>query len=177
MVFLVMVNNCVNYIKNIDFNILKPNRAGVIVYTVYKKKTYFILGIDTKSGDVTDFGGGVSFKKENALIGGLREFAEETLGIFGNISINEIGNCVSVYDDNNLIIFIPLQFNIAEKYYEFLERIQYIENPEVMDLKILNKKEFISLINGKHVDGTLMYDRIRDFLSNTKLNSDFMRLL
>src|SRR5437762_557673 len=87
------VSSCkINYIKDIDINKLKSSRSGVIVYTVYKNKTYFILGIDTKSGDITDFAGGVSLKKENVLEGGLRELAEESLGIFGEISVEEIKN-------------------------------------------------------------------------------------
>jgi len=112
-------NSCrVDYIKNIDFMTFRPKRSGVIVYTKYKKSTHFISGIDNESGDVTNFAGGVSYKNknENGLIGGLREFSEESLGIFGYISVDEIKNCLAVYDQNDLIIFIPLNINIALKY-------------------------------------------------------------
>jgi len=163
------VSNCkINYIKDIDINKLKTNRSGVIVYTVYKNKTYFILGIDTKSGDITDFGGGVSFKKENVLDGGLRELAEESLGIFGKISADEIKNYLAVYDENNLIIFLRLNIDLVAKYHEFRERIKSVNNPEVKDLKFLDKQSFITLCNGGKISNTIMYDRIRNLLSVAK---------
>src|SRR5580765_1728257 len=103
------VNSCkVNYIKNIDFNTFRPKRSGAIPYTVYKKKIYFITGQDGESGNITDLAGGVSYKIENGLSGGLRELSEESVGIFGEIKVDEIKNCVGVYDNNNLIIFIPV---------------------------------------------------------------------
>jgi len=173
------IDNIANltYAKNININNIRPSRAGVIAYTVYKKKTYFILGIDTKSGDITDFGGGISLKREDALQGGLREFSEETLGIFGKITVDEIKNSLVIYDDKNLIIFIHLSFDICEKYFEFQKRVKQCEKPEVIDLKFLDKKAFLSLINGNNVDGSVLYDRIRTVLSNTKSKVNFFNLL
>ena len=170
--------NCeVNRVKDLDLNKFKPTRAGVIVYTVYKRKVYFIGGIDTKSGEFTDFGGGVSYKTDqNALTGGLRELSEESLGIFGTISLDEIQECVAVYDENNLITFIPFNINIKSKYYEFMDRLKFCKHPEVRDLTILDKKQFISLINGNNVGGTMMYTKVRDLLANGRKNN-FMRYL
>ena len=172
------VSNCkINYIKDIDLNKIKPNRSGVIIYTVYKHRTYFILGIDTKSGDITDFGGGVSFKRENFLDGGLRELMEESLGIFGEISTDEIKNFLAVYDENNIITFIRLDIDIKDKHREFKERIKSVNNPEVKDLKILDKQKFIALCNGSKVSDTVMYDRIRTLLSTAKQEYEFLRYL
>lgn len=170
--------NCqVNRVKNLDLNNFKPARAGVIIYTMYKGKVYFIGGIDTKTGEFTDFGGGVSYKTDqNALTGGLRELTEESLGIFGAIGLDEIQECVVVYDDANMIIFIPLNIDINSKYLEFLNRLKYFKHPEVKDLNFLDKKQFLALINGDIVDGTIMYVRIRNLLANGYKNN-FMRYL
>ena len=170
-------NNCsVEYVKTLNLNTFKPLRSGVIVYTIYKGKTYFILGIDTASGNITDFGGGISFKRENALTGGLREFSEETLGVFGNIDVEEIKNCIAVYNEKEIIIFVPFEINIKSKYLEFINRVKQVENPEVIDLSVLSKKQFISLIDGKDVNGVTMYDKIRNLLSLGK-NKNFIRYL
>ena len=170
-------DNCkVEYVRKLNLNTFRPLRAGVIVYTIYKGKTYFILGIDTASGNITDFGGGISFKRENAITGGLREFSEETLGIFGSIDVDEIKNCVSVHNDKEVIIFVPFKINIESKYLEFMSRVKQVENPEVMDLFILNKKQFISLIDGRDINGITMYDKIRNLLSLGK-NKNFIRYL
>lgn len=167
----------VDRIKNIDFSTFKPVRAGVIVYTFHKHKTFFILGIDTKSGDVTDFAGGVSFKKEDPLSGGLRELMEESLGIFGNIRVDEIINCISVYDKENLIIFVPINIDINSKIDEFSFRVKHLRNPEVIKLKILSKKDFVALIDGNSIGENVMYDRIRNLLLSGKNSHNLLRSL
>ena len=166
-----------NYVKDIDFSKYKPKRAGVIIYTVYKNKMYFILGKDHKSGNITDFGGGISAKCETGITGGLRELSEESLGIFGKITIEEIKNCLAVYDENNLIIFIPIHVDIFNKYNEFSYRVAQIKNPEVSDLTILDKKQFLALINGKSIHGTIMYEKVRNLLSGTRMVNNFIRYL
>jgi len=166
----------VSYIKDIDLKNIKPSRSGVIIYTVQSNKTYFILGLDTKSGDITDFGGGVSLKKETVLSGGLRELEEESLGIFGQISVDEINNCLAIYDNENIIMFIRLNIDINGKYQEFLTRIKGMNNPEVKDLRFYDKKSFINLVEGNMV-GNIMYDRIRNLLSAAKKEYEFLKYL
>jgi len=166
----------INYVKDIDVKNIKSSRSGVIVYTVYKNNTYFILGIDTKSGDITDFGGGVSFKREDVITGGLRELAEESLGIFGIISKDEIKNCLAVYDEDNIIIFIRIDIDINSKYNEFTKRIKCVNNPEVKDIKFYRKKDFIDLFEGNFI-GHIMYDRIRNLLCTAKNKYEFLRFL
>lgn len=173
------VGNCkINYIREIDITKIKPSRSGAIVYTVYKNKTYFIMAIDTESGNVTDFAGGVRYvKKENVLDGGLRELTEESLGIFGEISIEEIKNFLAVYDEDNLIIFIRLNIDIKSKYEEFKNRLKCIHNPEVNDLRFLDKQAFIALCNGDKVGDNIMYTRIRLLLKEAKTKYEFFKYL
>jgi len=147
------------------------------VYTTLRKKLTFIAGIDYESGDITDFAGGVSVKTENGLIGGLRELTEESLGIFGKINPEEIKNCIAVYDEDNLIIFIPIRIDVSKKYQEFNYRVGLIKQPEVRSLSILTKRQFISLINGGDVGGMVMYDKVRNLLSGSRNGHNFMRYL
>lgn len=167
----------VDRVKNLDFSLLKPSRAGVIVYTQYEGKIYFISGIDNKTGEVTDFGGGVSYKIDtNALSGGLREFMEESLGIFGAINLEEIKDCPVVYDPNNIIIFVPMKIDMELVYTEFINRLKYFPVPEVKDITFLNKHQFLALISGEVVGGTVMYDKVRNLLSGGR-RRNFMRYL
>lgn len=170
----------IDYIKNIKLSKVKPNRSGVIIYTIYKGKLYFILGVDSKSGDITDFGGGVAFKSrgENGITGGLRELKEESLGIFGTINSNEIGKCLALYDKNTIIIFVPLKIDLQSKYMEFLYRVKAYPNPEVTDLRFFNKKQFISLITDNTDNASLqMYHRIKSLLMDGHMRHNFMKLL
>ena len=62
-------------------------RSGVIPYVKRRGDIYFLLGVDTETGEWSDFGGGVK-SNENALFGGLRECFEEIRGI---IDFHELG--------------------------------------------------------------------------------------
>ena len=93
-------------VKDFDCKIHRPQRAGVIMYTIINDEVLFGMGLDTRTHDITDFGGGVSYKiDKNAIIGALREFREETLEIFNKINMDDIMNSKVIYDENNLIIF------------------------------------------------------------------------
>lgn len=62
---------------------LNNERAGVIVYTIRNDELYFLLGIDRKTRELTDFGGGCKNKNNETLVDSAwREFCEESCGIF-----------------------------------------------------------------------------------------------
>jgi hypothetical protein len=73
-------------LRQVDLFKSKQLRAGVIAYIEVpgpvRPQLYFCLGLDQRTGDITDFGGGVTKKDSTALHAALREFHEETLGIF-----------------------------------------------------------------------------------------------
>lgn len=54
-------------------------RAGIIPYFIYRDVVYLVLGIDSKSGDVADFGGGCR-RDATPITCALRELREETRG-------------------------------------------------------------------------------------------------
>jgi hypothetical protein len=156
-------------VKNFDLDNLKPQRAGVIMYTIIDNTAYFGMGLDTKTNDITDFGGGVSYKTDyNAIYGALREFQEETLCIFKKIHIDDIANSPVIYDLNNLIIFIYVELNptdICNKFNEKFIKIskQKLNNknePEVCGIVWLNfeQLDFCIKTNG------IMFYRVKKFL-------------
>lgn len=173
----------IDYVKNIKKANIKPSRSGVIVYTMYKHKMYFGLGVDNNTGDLTDFAGGVAYKKrnENCITGGLREHKEESLGIFGDISSDEIDRCLAVYNSTTLIIFIPLKIDIPSKHLEFLKRVKRCPNPEVADIRFFNKRQFLDLITSPTNEGPedkkIMYHRIKHLLQAGYTQHNFIRLL
>src|SRR5579863_2519100 len=150
----------IDYIQNINFSDFHPMRSGAIVYTFIKGKIYFIFGVDANSKNITDFAGGVAIKTEDSITGGLREFCEESLGIFGLITTEEIKKCLAIYDSNNLIMLVPLKLDLEKKYQEFLKRVNRLKNPEVIDLYICDKRQLINLVASKGSEH-IMYDRIR----------------
>ncbi len=74
---------------------------------------YFCLAVDSKYGNLTDFGGGV--KKYETFAGAAsRELEEESLGVF-KIGPETIYNCsTAVYDFNTIIMFLRIEDSRTE---------------------------------------------------------------
>lgn len=159
-------------IANLNLECVKPQRAGVIIYTVYNDMVYVGMGVDMKTHDLTDFGGGISYKKDrNVVAGALREFNEETLGIFRKLSIEDVMTSAVLYDDTyNLIIFLHIDVDpnvVSEK---FLNRFNEVPKAEICGIQWLTWEEF-----QKHVNTPgIIFSRVQKFL---KRAGDFSSLL
>lgn len=149
-------------VKEINLNMVKPPRAGVILYTKMNNEFYFGLGIDNDSKELTDFGGGISYKErdKNVIEGALREFKEETLGIFGHIQFEDVLEAPIIYNNDILILFkyTDLDPNFIRN--EFLIAYQHHQNCEVSDIVWLSTSELKHQImtRGK------MFSRVQNFL-------------
>ncbi len=149
-------------VHELDLNTIKPPRAGVIIYTKIDNEIYFGLGIDNASKEITDFGGGISYKErdKNVILGALREFKEETLGIFGSLSYMDVIDSPVIYNTLNLIIFKYIDMDPDLINHLFLEAYQNHINPEVSGILWMNTNEFKHCImtRGK------MFFRVQNFL-------------
>lgn len=155
-------------VSELDLNIVKPQRAGVIIYTKIDNEIIFGLGVDTLSKEYTDFGGGISYHKDkNVILGALREFKEESLGIFGEVDFNHVLNSYVIYNNNNLIIFYYINLNPTVINDVFLLNYnQTVKDnivPEVCEIKWMNMTEFKKNIatRGK------MFHRVQVFLQQS----------
>ncbi|CAH6420553.1 Hypothetical protein HVR_LOCUS1221 [uncultured virus] len=102
-------------VQNIDLKCVRPSRAGVIMYTVFNGSTYFGLGLDSRTHDLTDFGGGVVYRTDgDAICGALREFDEEILRTIKPMTPEDVKSYPVIYDDNNLIIFAHVNVDPEE---------------------------------------------------------------
>lgn len=153
---------------------ITPERAGVILYTVYQKQLYIGLAVDSASHDLTDFGGRVYYDADlNCITGSLREFHEETLGIFDPISADLVEDYTTVYDNNNLIMFLHLNVNpntVSEKFLSVHNKHVTLmgdsahRNLEVCGITWLTISAFIAAVD-KY--GTI-YERVRKVLQHVK---------
>ena len=152
-------------VKEIDLNLIKPSRAGVILYTKIGNETYFGLGIDTGSKELTDFGGGISYKErdKDVILGALREFKEETLGIFPT-KVEDVLESLVIYNGQNLTIFKSIVVEDVEELcylrHLFLKTHQKQSHAEVSDIVWMTMNEFKHAImtRGK------MFFRLQNFL-------------
>lgn len=136
----------VNYCRNVNWKLENQKRAGVIVYTTYKNQLIFGLGIDSQSGNVTDFGGQVNSQDSSPLTGGLREFSEETLNVFGFLTEEQVSDFVVVYSSEMLIVFAHLNFDLKTTHRLFESRMNSLKKTEISSLVWLSDKQFFQLI-------------------------------
>ena len=150
-------------VKEIDLNTIKPPRAGVIIYTKHHNEIYYGLGIDNATKEITDFGGGISYKErdKNVILGALREFKEETLGIFGNITYKEVLESPVIYNKHTLIIFKYVDLEPSMVRELFLQTHQkQVRVSEVCDIIWMTTNELKNCVmtRGK------MFFRVQTFL-------------
>lgn len=135
-------------IKNIkEFNKLKIIGGGCIPYFKKNGKIFIILGRESKkmkwseSGLYADFGGHIEPNETNieCLI---REFVEESMGIFGNISkmtklVNKSDNRLKIINDGDSILFFEIKEckqieyiydNIFKSTYDMLQEDKQYDN-------------------------------------------------
>ncbi len=154
------------YIKNMDLRKQKQKRSGFIIYSVVDDKIIYGMGIDSNSGEITDFGGGVESDDKNVICAGLREFTEETLLSFGILDEKDTSEFFSIYSDSVMITFAHLDFNMDEVTKHFdSERIKVKETGkiEVDRLVWMTHDELTKCVR---TNSPKMYERVRRLINN-----------
>jgi len=145
----------------VDKSVQRQKRSGIILYTMIDNEIYIGMGVHSHSHDFTDFGGSVK-KNEDVIKAAIREFTEETLFIFNDISISNILNCMCVYDNYNIIIFVPISMNIEDINNRFYKscacrKINKLENCCIAWIKI---EEFVECL----YKSDIVYSRVSNLL-------------
>jgi hypothetical protein len=139
----------INKVKNVDFNMLKLKRCGIVPFCFKDNDVIFYLGVDTKTDEITDFGGSINISiRETPIQCAIREFKEESLDTFDDQCLLNINECLCVHDIYRIVIFV----NVPNKDYSdiFNKKKELIETPlEVKDIVSFNSHEFKLLSKGK----------------------------
>ena len=90
-------------------NTQTQQRAGVILYYSKGNKKYFVAGLDYETNEITDFGGHICKRDNNIVETALREFNEETRGLFNDyVDIDSLYDCPAIYNDVVVIVFVRI---------------------------------------------------------------------
>jgi len=150
------------YMKQLDLTKNRIRRAGVVVYSVIGDEIYFGLGVDSKHSEITDFGGSVENRDKDAIDGAIREFREESLNAFGNLTRSMISNCFVMHDASTLIVFVHLSIDPQEVSNRFELARRTAKTPEVDAIVWLSKDQLQSEIN-KEKD-SIIYSVVRQLM-------------
>lgn len=116
-------------------------RAGVIPFCFKNNVLWFCFGVDKRTGELTDFGGGTK-KWETPLEGAARELFEESSGLFNEYSnrpeLNPLNSTICISRNEMTLIFMPVsnsymnikKNNISDE----IESIVWLTRRDVMDL-------------------------------------------
>jgi hypothetical protein len=166
----------VKRVSDVDWSRIRPPRAGIVVYTRVNDELLLCFGIDATYKTATDFGGGVSYRRDGtALQGALRELSEESLSIFDPIASDRIQNGLAIYDEITLIIFIHLDVDpvTINGKFEVSVKKQPSSELEISEILWLNVSQMQVLLDRDHDNGG-MYNRARILLRRA---GDFYRQL
>ena len=154
----------------------RNERAGIIIYTIKNGEIFFLLGIDRRTRELTDFGGGCKNKqnKESLIDAGWREFKEESCGIFEDVISKENLYSSIVVTNNNYdtaIFFVKVDNSWLETAEESFKNAQRILKS--LDINTESEEENIAIkwIHEKHFKEIAfnrkkqcMWSRIQSFL-------------
>lgn len=143
------------------------SRAGIIVYRKIGPHIEYVMGVDRKSGDISNFGGTIELSDGSPITAAIREFLEESLGVFGSPSASRMENCVAIYDDREVIIFYQLQYDKDKIVSRFNNTVT--SSSEMQSLRFYSGKQFIELIAN---NSEPMYDRVRSLIVTAYFNHD-----
>lgn len=117
-------------VSDLSLSTVRPGRAGIIVYTTIGDKRVYGFGIDRKTLEITDFGGGVRYLDRgdnigdgNVILGAIREFREESLDVLGSLGPSDLVDCTSVYNRRLMIILVPVKICPIKSVEEFNKKI------------------------------------------------------
>jgi len=160
-------------IKHLNWANYRPQRAGIIPYIIREDEILFAFGLDSKFRELTDFGGGISYKKDKtAVVGALRELKEESLGIFGDLKPKDLENSFVVYNLEMMIVFYLIEADPRGKNNLFHERLKAEKNPEVCDVVWLDEEELRRSLDPK---SRIIYLRVRRLLAEAGNFYDYLR--
>lgn len=165
--------------------IKKIERCGVIPYTIINGELHFLMSQNFKYREYGDFGGGVKADDRNIIDSAVREFFEESLGIFDAkfyrpetyqralIYMSRKMAIIFHYVDPVILIEAP---SIFEK--RFLARQREGLNSEVCSIKLISEKFLDLLLASRRTGNGEIWVRVRNFLNEnlTMMNRALLKI-
>lgn len=175
-------------VRDLDFSnnsTFRPKRVGIVPVVDLFGVKYYCFGVDRIHQEITDFGGGVRYRRDySALAAATREFHEESLGVFGKLLTYQLQNDIAIYDDDNLIVIhCNDEIDIPQKVSLFNENCKQEVRPEVSAIIWFSVEEVRHLVykdtplkpimytyGAEHYDTKkfVMYDKVKWLLRRSK---------
>lgn len=137
-----------------------PARAGILLYD--DEGVY--MGIDNFTQELTDFGGEINYINEDTIKGSIREYDEETLHTFPELTWSDIFNCDVVLSDNIAMFLVRVKGDMTEYIKKFKLKKNITRVVELTDIKYIKRED---------LDDYCIYKRIRPLVKYAVENYDW----
>ena len=141
----------INYIKHIPPERFKRvTRSGIIPYCLYRNKVWISMAVDSRSGDLCDFGGQVNDLDCTPIDTALREFTEESLCAHGLFKPEDLKDSVCSLSERSMLIFLHVRAFPARVMSKFKEKAKACQrNLEVKDIKFFDLENFKKIMDNQ----------------------------
>lgn len=153
-------------VREINWLDRKYVRAGIIPIVEQGNVQFFGFGVENGIAAIGDFGGKIERWDRDALDAAIREYYEESFGVFGDITRDMLQNCFVLDGIDTAEILLP----VSGPLYQYTERFHQMgisSEHEVQSVIWLSRRQLLTAIDSQEVsfEGTKiyhMYDRIRN---------------
>lgn len=154
-------------VRDINWNDRKFIRAGVIPVAEQGGVKFFAFGVENGVAAIGDLGGHREKQDRDTLDSAIREYQEEGLNVFGNITREMLQDCFVLEGKDTAEILFPVPpplYQYTEKFRQLLgDNIDH----EVQSIIWLSRHQLLLAIDSQEAafDGTKifhLYSRIRD---------------
>lgn len=137
-------------VADIDWKNTKIVRGGIIPYYDYPEIRLYAFSIENGSGSLCDFGGHIEPEDNDLLDAIIREYYEESFGVFGKYTREEILTCKAMAGTETYQILVPSKLNPRDTINLFRQKLKHIQpsiSHEVQGIVWLSKNQIYNIIS------------------------------
>jgi hypothetical protein len=154
-------------VKDIDWNDRKYIRAGIIPVIEHKGIKFFGFGVENGVAAIGDFGGHREKIDRDALDAAIREYREEALNVFGELTRDMLQDYFVLEGTDTVEILLPITGSLYYYTERFNKMVGDNTEHEVQSIIWLSRRQLLTAIDSQEAafEGTKiyhMYNRIRD---------------
>lgn len=156
-------------VRDMSWNNRKYIRAGIIPMIEQNGVRFFAFGVENGVAAIGDFGGHVERHDRDALDAAIREYREESLNVFGEITREMLQDCYVLDGVDTAEILFPVVGPLYQYTKRFNELVGDNLQHEVQSVIWMSRRQLLTALDSQEYafEGTKiyhMYGKIRDVI-------------
>lgn len=163
-------------VRDVDWNDRRLVRAGIIPFVEQGGIRFYGFGVENGVAAIGDFGGHRERIDKDCLDAAIREYKEEGLNVFGELTRSMLQNYSVIEGTDTVEILLPVKGSMYSYSEKFRKMIGNNINHEVQDIIWLSRKQLLTAIDSQEVvfDGIKIYHMYTRIQNTVHLNRDLI---